>query len=173
MEERSEGPLRCLAALSEGVILIDSQGAVFSSGHNSFGQLGRSSGDSLRLQRISNIPPMLAASCGIDHSISLDENGGVWTWGWGANGQLGMGNTLHQYQPTLIPLLGEISLLVAGRVHSLAFPQKGGLLVFGWNGHGQLGLDHRTKQTTPTSFPVHPALPHSFSRSRKKSARFL
>ena len=80
VEGRSEGPLRCLAALYLGVILIDSQGGVFSSGHNSDGDLGRSLGDDWKLQQIMNIPPMLAASCGAGHTISLDENGDVWSW---------------------------------------------------------------------------------------------
>ena len=43
MKEPFQGPLRCLAALSDGVILIDSEGAVFSAGDNDEGQLGRSS----------------------------------------------------------------------------------------------------------------------------------
>ena len=173
VEHLSEGPLRCLAALHEGVILIDSEGGVFSAGDNYFGQLGRSSGDVKKLQRITNIPPMLAASCGWAHTLSLDENGGVWTWGRGSFGQLGMGYTLDQSEPALVPSLKEISALVAGGFHSLAFPQEGGLLVFGYNRNGPLGLNHRNNQTTPTHCPVEPALPHSLTRSRNKSARFL
>ena len=76
MEDRSEGPLRCLTAYNEGVILIDSQGGVFSAGDNRGCQLGRS-GDGTKLQQIMNIPPMLAASGGCAHVLALDENGGV------------------------------------------------------------------------------------------------
>ena len=72
VEDLSEGPLRCLTASGRGVILVDSQGGVFSSGNNSSGQLGRS-GDRSKLQRISNIPSMLSASCGWVHTICLDE----------------------------------------------------------------------------------------------------
>ena len=173
VEGFSEGPVRCLAALYDGVILIDSQGGVFSSGKNFNGQLGRFSGDDTKLQRIMNIPPMLAASCGREHTLCLDENGGVWTWGCGSDGQLGTGDTPHQAQPTMVPSLKRMSALVAGRFHSLAFPQEGGLLVFGWNVYGQLGFSNRANQTIPVVCPVKPALPHSLIQSRKKSARFL
>ena len=171
-EGRSKGPLRCLAALSFGVILIDSEGGVFSSGDNSLCELGRSSGDLTKLQQIMNIPPMLVVSCGWNHTLCLDENGGVWTWGCGEFGQLGTGDTSNQSRPGLLPSLKGISTLLAGGFYSLAFPQEGGLLVFGYNSSGQLGLNHRTNQTTPTHCPVEPALPHSFTRI-SKSARFL
>ena len=170
VEERSEGRLRCLVALCDGVILIDSQGGVFSAGANSFGQLGRTSGDLSKLQRISDIPPMLGAACGFNHTLSLDANGGVWTWGLGTWGQLGTGNTYDQSLPILAPLEG-VSALAAGRHHSLVYKEDGGLLVFGSNGFGQLGLNHRTnKIVNPTLTVLQPALPHSVRR-REKSAR--
>ena len=160
VEERSGGTLRCLAALHEGVMIIDSQGGVFSTGNNSHGQLGRSSGDLKKFQRIMNIPPMLGVSCGYYHTLSLDENGGVWTWGYGGYGQLGTGNTSNQSQPALVPSLKGMSALVAGRYHSLAFPQEGGLLVFGYNSNGELGLNHTTSPiAVPTQSSVRPALP--------------
>ena len=170
VEDHAEGPLRCFAAFAKGVILIDSQGGVFSSGNNSFGQLGRSFGDSnsSRFESIMNIPPMLAASCGSDHTLCLDETGAVWSWGFYEDGQLGTDDTCDYSQPTLVPSLQGIGAVVAGSSHSLAFPKEGGLLVFGENVHGQLGLHHKTKQTTPTLSPVQPALP---TRTRKKSAR--
>jgi alpha-tubulin suppressor-like RCC1 family protein len=173
IEELSQGPLRCLAALIEGVILIDSQGAVFSAGDNSLGQLGRSNGEEWKLRRITNIPPMLAASCGWGHTLCLDENGGVWAWGHGEDGQLGMGHLSDQPLPTLVLSTG-MSALVAGRAHSLAFLQEGGLLIFGSNTLGELGLiNHTADVLTPTLSPVQPALPPPFTRSRNKSARFL
>ena len=73
VEELSEGSLRCLAALREGVMIVDSQGGVFSSGKNTFGQLGRSPRDEMKLQRIENIPPMLGVSCGCDHTLAGRE----------------------------------------------------------------------------------------------------
>jgi alpha-tubulin suppressor-like RCC1 family protein len=174
VEDRSEGPLRFLAALFDAVIIIDSQGAVFSAGGNSYGHLGRSSGDHSKLERINNIPPMLAASCGGAHTFATDENGGVWTWGLGESGQLGTGNTSNQPEPILVPSLEGMRAVLAFGEHSWAFPQEGGLLVFGHNGSGGLGLGINTPDlSTPTLSLLQPALPHSFTRSTQKSARFL
>ena len=168
VEGRAEGPLRCLAAFRNGVILIDSQGAVFSC------PLGCSSGEDSRFRRMSNIPAMIQASCGLDHILYLDEKGSVWSWGCGGYGQLGRsrGSTDLEQHPHPVPSLEGISALVAGGFHSLVFPAEGGLLVFGWNSSGQLGLNHRYQKITPTACLVQPALPHSFDRSRMKSARF-
>ena len=116
---------------------------------------------------------MVLASCGSFHTLSLDEKGGLWSWGSGVCGQLGMGGISDQFEPTLVPGLKGMSALVAGSSHSLAFPQEGGLLVFGLNCSGQLGLNHTNDQVTLTLCPVQPALPHSLTRSKNKSARFL
>ena len=84
-----------------------------------------------------------------------------------------MDNIENQIIPIMVPSLKEISAVVAGAGHSLVFPQEGGLLVFGYNFSGQLGLNHTTNQIRPTPSPLQPAFPHSSTRSRKKSARFL
>ena len=178
VEERSEGPLRYLTADFDGVVLIDWEGGVFSSV-----QQGRSYANLLKYQRIKNIPPMLTSSCGTEHTLCLDENGGVWSWGKnGSFGRFGRGDDTD-HEPALVPSLKGISAVVAAYSHSLVFPQEGGLLVFGNNSKGQLGLSRWAQLlqsvcrnsciTTPTLCPVQPALPHSFSftRSRKKSAR--
>ena len=165
VEDLSEGPLRCLAAQQSGVLLIDSQGGMFSAGNSSYCQLGRDipSGElDSKLQRIMNIPPMVAVCGGAIHGLSLDENGAVWSWGLCGHGSLGISVPGGiQPHPALVPSLKEISAIISGHLHSLAFPQEGGLLVFGENDHGQLGLHHVPRQFTPTLCPVQPALPHS------------
>ena len=72
---------------------ISKSGAVFGWGKNVFGQLGVSdSGDrwyptlvkALRLQKVKSI------ACGEDHTVVLTSEGGVFTFGHGQFGQLGM-----------------------------------------------------------------------------------
>ena len=122
VKECSLGPLRSQAAQGFGVILIDSQGGAFSAGDNCYGQLGRS-GDTVTFQRVSNIPPMLVSSCGYWHTLSLDENGQVWSWDT-VDGQLGTGVLSNRLQPAPIPSLEGTSALVAGRFHSMAHTQR-------------------------------------------------
>ena len=158
------------------MIIVDSQGGVFSSGYNYNGQLGRACGErmSSKLMPIENIPPMVEVTCGYLHSLSMDENGGVWTWGGGGDGQLGTGESCNETEPTQVPSLNGISALVAGGNHSMAFLQGGGLLVFGSNLDGQLGLplNYSASQNSPVVSTVQAALPYS-TRSRQKSARSI
>ena len=121
----AEGPLRCLAAFQDGFILIDSQGAVFSAGENDSEKLGRSPSheEDFELQRIENIPPMLQASCGMSLTLSLDENGRVWSWGLNRNGELGEG-FLVVSPPFESVQLERVIAVVAGSYHSLVFSEN-------------------------------------------------
>ena len=159
--DRLQGPLRCLEALYNAILIIDSQGAVWTAGDPSDGQLGRV-GDHSVLQRISGIPPMRAASCGLYHTLALDEEGGVWVWGCNGQGRLGTGDTLNQSQPIRVSSLKGTSALLAGRAHSLAFQPDGGLSSFGYNCYGQLGLRHTTSPIlVPTRTLLRAAGPRS------------
>ena len=109
-------------------------------------------------------PPVEAST------LSMDENGGAWSWGYGVFGQLGTGKTSNQHRPKLVPSLQGMGALLAGGDHSLAFPQEGGLLVFGSNNRGQLGLNHTTNQPNLALSHLQPAMPRSTTRIRKKSA---
>ena len=166
MEELFIGPARCLAAFLDGIVIIDSQGTVFTAGSNTSGQIGRG-GSNATFQHVQGIPPMIAASCGSLHGLCLDENGGAWAWGRGKYGQLGTRTNAMSH--TLV--LHGVAALVAGASHSLAFLNEGGLLVFGDNSSGQLGLGHFNNQYGPTPAPISPALPLPPTLKRLKSAR--
>ena len=172
VKELSDGPLRCLSTFAQGILLIDSQGSVFTAGDNSESQLGRP-GDPFVFQRISDIPPLVGASCGYRHTLAMDETGSVWTWGHGEYGQLGTGSTSNQTIPAIVPSLVGIADCLAGGLHSMAFPSEGGLLFFGYNGCGQFGISPTTAEMllVPTLSSIVSALPHPF-RSKQKSARF-
>ena len=83
-EGRSAGPLRSMAAHATGVILIDYQGFVFSSGNNSYGALLGHITPSARRKHSSL---MLSASCGFSGSGAVNmlrfwinhlRSSGVW-----------------------------------------------------------------------------------------------
>ena len=170
VKELSEGPLRCLSALSKSCLLVDCQGSMYSAGNNSDGELGRL-GEGSVFSLVTHVPPVLIAACGFSHTLALDEAGCVWAWGDGQYGQLGTGNLNNQPKPALVTSLEGIGAVVCSGIHSLAVSSasEGVLLVFGDNSHGQLGIDIQDK-ATPTLCPIQPALPHPV-RSRQKSAR--
>ncbi|PXF49731.1 putative E3 ubiquitin-protein ligase HERC1 [Gracilariopsis chorda] len=83
----------------------------------------------------------IAITAGYHNNLVLTEDGEVWSWGWGAHGQLGLGDTKDRDIPTAIPELSHESVcfLSCGDRHSFAITRDG--RVFGWgsNEFGQLG----------------------------------
>ena len=163
----SEGLLRGVAAFNHGILLIDSQGAAFTAGSNTYGQLGRS-GDETTFQKIGSLPSLFIASCGSHHTLALDEMHRVWSWGLNWHGRLGNRGSLSH--PSLLDCSEEVEAVLAGGKHSLVFQSDRRLLVFGANDSGQLGLS-KTNQLRPTYSTLAQALPNQIAR-RQKSARF-
>lgn len=83
----------------------------------------------------------VAITAGYHNNLVLTRNGEVWSWGWGAHGQLGLGDTKDRDVPTVIPELSQegVVFLSCGDRHSFAITKDG--RVFGWgsNEFGQLG----------------------------------
>lgn len=87
----------------------------------------------------------VAITAGYHNNLVLTANGEVWSWGWGAHGQLGLGDTKDRDVPTVIPELSSerICSLSCGDRHSFAITRDG--RVFGWgsNEFGQLGCGRK------------------------------
>lgn len=83
----------------------------------------------------------ISVTAGYHNNLVLSERGQVWSWGWGAHGQLGLGDTRDRDVPTVIEELSRerVHLLSCGDRHSFAVTEEG--RVFGWgsNEFGQLG----------------------------------
>ena len=101
-------------------------------GHNGVGELG-------------NID---AVAAGAEHSLALDEDRTVWSWGDDSKGELGNGEgenpsstPIHVLGGNGEPLLENILTISAGRSgkHSLAVDVSGHVWAWGYDGYGQLG----------------------------------
>lgn len=101
----------------------------------------------------------------IRHTLALDENGNVWSWGYNGYGQLGVGNTTTWQVPQMIsrsafatvanPSGQSVIAIWAGGNqygYSYAVTQDNQLWVWGYNGSGQLGIAaaDTTQRTSPT-----------------------
>ncbi len=77
------------------VLALNEEKRVFSWGQNYEGQLGRGykSDDEEYLEPkiILLLENIIEISCGSGHSLALDSNGNVYSWGWNGNGQVGCG----------------------------------------------------------------------------------
>jgi len=107
--------------------------------------------ESERLENINDI------AAGWMHSLALDVNGFVWSWGWNSEGQLGDGWQIARTTPVQVlrgeqapedpidpdPNLARIIAISAGRSgrHSLAVDANGYAYAWGYNKYGQCGND--------------------------------
>mmetsp|Transcript_3982 Transcript_3982/g.4478 ORF Transcript_3982/g.4478 Transcript_3982/m.4478 type:complete len:1170 (-) Transcript_3982:395-3904(-) len=108
------------------------------------------------------------------HTVALNRNGDVFTWGQGNGGRLGLGDELTYLLPT--PLLGlsekRIVKVTAGRDHTLALCSYGDVYGWGSDRFGQLGFgSNRLESENPASVKtiLHPkririAKPHAPSQ---------
>jgi len=76
---------------------------------------------------------------GNGNSISLREDGTLWTWGNDESGQLGNGTSLNAEGPQPI-LTNMMWRVVAASAHAAAIREDGQLWLWGLNNHGQLGI---------------------------------
>ncbi|XP_057781444.1 PH, RCC1 and FYVE domains-containing protein 1-like [Salvia miltiorrhiza] len=91
-------------------IALTTSGHVFTMGSNAYGQLGnpQSDGKAPSLVQDRLVGEFVEQiSCGADHVVVLTLRGDVFTWGRGANGRLGHGDTEDRNVPTLIEALKD------------------------------------------------------------------
>jgi hypothetical protein len=142
------------AALTEG-------GQVYAWGRGDVGQLGISPNlmvqDELGLLTCSPLPVMELAgvkikslAAGQAHTLFLDENGNVYSTGWGDDGQLGFGPSELQanimlFTPKLVEIPVPIQKVSAGSTFSACISLHGEVIIWGNGAKGQLGMGPKVK----------------------------
>uniref|UniRef100_A0A1E1XBA0 Putative e3 ubiquitin-protein ligase herc3 n=1 Tax=Amblyomma aureolatum TaxID=187763 RepID=A0A1E1XBA0_9ACAR len=147
--------LRVACGRSHSVVLTDNEGA-FSFGNNSFGQCGRpviqdESPESYAVPRqVQGIPEkIIDVVCGQDHTLFLTASGAVYSCGWSADGQTGLGIYGSQGTPGRVngDLSGVRIVKIAGTVDCiLAVSDSGDLFGWGNSEYGQFGRQTDEKQ---------------------------
>ena len=84
---------------------------------------------------------MSMVSAGSRHTLGLSSDGEVYSWGWGAQGQLGLGHKNSVVFPTKIESLSDqVTSISAGGIHSACVNSAGQCYTWGSSEYGQLGL---------------------------------
>ena len=153
-----------------------SVGQLYSFGKNKYGQLGLGDIDnkdkptkikcSRSLKGISgiktkdpfgilsfnNIKAKFISSGGY-HSLIIDENNDIYSFGYNKYGQLGLGNNINRNIPEKIPIIDtniiKVKAISAGKFHSLIIDENNDVYSFGNNKHGQLGLGDNISRFIP------------------------
>lgn len=143
-----------VAAGQHHVLARSDQGEVFSWGWGgsslpgssvaggSVGALGH--GDTQKQpvpKHVAGIANVSHVACGSKHSIALDRQGDVYSWGLGEQGRLGHGNNTDMLLPTRIENLPPMRLVRCGDHFSGCVDQDGALYMWGKNKVGELGLE--------------------------------
>lgn len=84
-------------------------------------------------------PHVSSVACGGFHTICVDNEGAVWTWGASANGECGRGRGIGGPTPMRVALDEAVTQVAAGGFHSAALTAGGELYTWGWGTEGQLG----------------------------------
>jgi alpha-tubulin suppressor-like RCC1 family protein len=149
-----------VAAGKDFTITLRSDGTLWASGSNDFGQLG----DGTVLQRNSPVQAGLpgngtnwtAIAAGDSHCVALKGDGTLWSWGDNSAGQLGNGTI--SAVPVLTPVqVGSANTWVAvaaGMSSTVALKSDGSLWAWGFDDFGQLGNGDITGATQPSPVAV-------------------
>ena len=138
--------VKAVACGEAHTLVLDSEGKVYSCGWAEDGQLGLGDLDmqSSFLNKNINVIPglpqrIVKISAGSTFSACVSENGQVFVWGNGEQGQLGLGMVMKSSKvPVMVNSLGQefIVDVVCGESHAMCISQHG--KIFGW-GQGTAG----------------------------------
>jgi alpha-tubulin suppressor-like RCC1 family protein len=158
------GKITAISAGGNHSLILNSEGQVFSFGANDHGKLGLGNWDKEKLNPtlityslIGQIEPpesarVIAISAGSDHSLLLNDQGQVFSFGKGEYGRTGLGDEYDRSIPISIKGLTEekVVAISAGADHSLFLAAQGQVFSCGFNADGRLGLGHKRNQFVPT-----------------------
>jgi alpha-tubulin suppressor-like RCC1 family protein len=114
-------------------LALDSQGRIYATGANDYGQLGF--GDQIArtgftlLQTPTNVTQIAAGEWA---SYALDSGGQVWAWGRNSSGEMGNGNTTDMPSPQAVTGLPPIATICSAAHGAFAIARDG--TVWGWGG---------------------------------------
>ncbi|MCK5160783.1 MAG: hypothetical protein KAQ99_04335, partial [Candidatus Aureabacteria bacterium] len=115
-------------------LALDSDGNVWAWGYNNYGQLGNGTFDSAAYLpfQISGLSNIIAITAGGYHSLALDSDGNIYSWGRGSSGEMGDGTTDNRHTPAITATgLSYIAAIAAGEMSSYALRIDN---VSTWNG---------------------------------------
>jgi alpha-tubulin suppressor-like RCC1 family protein len=157
-----ETPIRFVVSGAQHSLFVSDTGRLYTVGDNGYGQLGlgqAQKGKDAGKKIVFTCEPepldewhleagfVRIAAAGNNHNLAVTDRGQLWSWGANANGQLGLGDSIHKYTPQLIkPLKGiDIAAVACGSLHSLAVGREGAH-VYSWgsNVQGQLGIGQQS-----------------------------
>jgi alpha-tubulin suppressor-like RCC1 family protein len=156
-------------ALSEAVAIsagwvhsayLKSDGTVWASGQNSYGQLGdgtqTNSSNPVQVKNANGsvFDEVVGISTSFYHTVYLKSDGTVWASGWNVYGQLGDGTQTNSSNPVQVidsggdPLTNVVAI-AAGWAHTVYLKKDGTVWAVGYNVYGELADGTSTLRSNP------------------------
>ena len=89
-----------------------------------------------------------AISSAANHALAVRQDGALFSWGYGAQGRLGLGSTTNRSSPTQVGS-SSWTAVAASYYNSQAIRQDGGLFTWGFAYSGSLGLGTYVNLSSP------------------------
>ena len=130
---------------SQHTLVWTDDGRLFSFGTGYEGQLGHGGEEHEPVPRVVEGlvgTKVMGAAAGFDYSVVWVEDGRVFSFGWGAYGQLGHGGEERELVPRVMERLVGTKVVGAavGRWHTVLWMDNGRVLTCGWSGmEGEVG----------------------------------
>jgi alpha-tubulin suppressor-like RCC1 family protein len=147
-----------VAARGAHTLALDDRGRVYSWGRGDEGQLGHGAFEAVpHPRRISRLPTsVVAVGAGRTHSLALDADGAVYSWGCGDDGALGHGDRRRQLAPRAVEFFRTrpAASVSCGSRHNAVVTADGALVTWGWAAYGQCGASAGGDGLRPAEVPL-------------------
>ena len=136
--------------------ILKNDGSIYSCGYNNYGQLGV--GDTTNRNAFTQVTTNInndvkQIACGQNYTFILKNDGSVWSCGYNAYGQLGLGtsgssNNKSTFTQVTTNINNDVKQISCGSEHAFILKNDGSAWSCGVNSYGQLGLSNTSQKTT-------------------------
>jgi RHS repeat-associated protein len=128
-----------ISGISAGLLFsmaLKSDGTVWTWGDNSYGQVGNPGAGLTNVipVQVTGLTNVRSVSAGNQHGLALTLNGAVWSWGYNANGELGLSHTQNVARATNIVSLSNVVAVAGGASGATAVLGSGTTMAWGYSG---------------------------------------
>ena len=136
------------------MLMLTSDGSVYSVGKNDFGQLGQNKeiNNLDHPTRIDKLPKCKKISVGYCTNSCITEKGEIYSWGAGENGRLGLGNEDNVYEPKKVDIDWKCKDIQSGSMFQCAISET--FEIYSWGYHCNNGHNTNEDCLTPKKIAI-------------------